>query len=147
MSEQACFEDFNVGDRVLTPARTITETDLVLFTALAGISPALSSERIAHDLYTLVIGGGLMFLAGERGIPRSTIALWGLERVRFAAPAKVGDTIHVEAEVVRATEIDTRRGLIAMTHRVCNQRGEEILTYTSKILTARRAGSAGPGHG
>jgi len=152
MTEQAYFEDFNVGDRVRTPARTITETDLVLFNALAGNFPwdcaqAPSGERISHGLYTLIVSGGLMFLAGDRGMPRSTIALLSLEHVRFAIPAKAGDTVHVEAEVTQTTQVDGNRGLIAMTHRMKNQRGEEILTYTGKILAGRRPAAAGIGHG
>ncbi|MBI4270909.1 MAG: hypothetical protein HY615_11290 [Candidatus Rokubacteria bacterium] len=133
MSARAYFEDFSVGDRLLTPARTITEADLVLLGGLAG-----DLSGFCQGLCALGIGGGLMFLAGERGIPRSTIALSGLERVRFVAPAKAGDTVHVEAEVTQTTQVDAHRGLIAMTHRMTNQRGDEILTYASKILAGRR---------
>ena len=136
MSGQAYFEDFTVGDRVRTPARTITETDRVLFRRLAGNSPS-------DGLYALAIGWGLMFLAGDRVIPRSTIALWGLEHVRFAAPARAGDTVHVEAEVTQTTPVDRDRGLIAMVHCMKNHRGEEIVTYTGKILAGRRPVPAG----
>lgn len=140
MKEQAYFEDFNVGDRVLTPARRITETDLALFNALAGNS-------FTNGLYPLVISEGLMFLAGDRGIPRSTIALWGLERVVFAAPAKAGNAIHVEAEVTEKTQVAPMRGLVAMSHSLKNQRGEEILRCTSKILAGRRPATAAAQHG
>ena len=142
MRGPAYFEDFRVGDRVLTPARTITETDLVLFGGLAG-----DGSGHAHRLCALGISGGLMFLAGERGIPRSTIVLSSLDRVRFAAPAKAGDTVHVEAQVTHTTPVDVSRGLIQMVHCMKNQRGEEILSYTSKILAGRRPPAVESRHG
>ena len=140
MSAPAYFEDFRVGDRVRTPTRTITEADLALFRALAG-------TPLADGLYALALGGGLMVLAGDRGVPRSTIALWGLERVRFTSPARAGDTVHLEAEVTQTTQVDHRRGLIAMSHRMMNQRGEDVATYSSKLLVARRPAAEGPTRG
>jgi acyl dehydratase len=149
MTECAYFEDFQVGDRIVSPARTITETDIMVFAALTGDWHAVHTdaefakhtifgERIAHGLLILAIGGGLMFRAGDRGVPRSTIALSGVEKTRFVTPAKIGDTIHVEAEVVQAGAIDEQRGLIAFGHRILNQRGEEVLTYTTKLVVGRR---------
>jgi acyl dehydratase len=114
----------------------------VLFDALAG-GPFAGPASLAHGLYVLAISGGLMFLAGDRGIPRSTIALWGLETVRFSGSPRTGDTLRVEAEVRQTTQVDATRGLIAMSNTTKNQRGEEILTYTSKILAGRRPASAG----
>ena len=151
------FEDFQVGDTIATPARTITETDIVLFAALSGDWHPIHTdaehakqtdfgERIAHGLLTLAVSSGLMFRAGERGIPTSTLALWGVEKVRFVAPTKIGDTLSVTGEVVRLTAIDAQRGLITFQQRVMNQRGEEVLTYTSKLLVARRPARPGTGH-
>jgi acyl dehydratase len=149
MTEGAYFEDFHVGDRISSPARTITETDIVLFASLTGdwhavhtdaeyAKQTMYGERIAHGLLILGIAAGLMFRAGDRGVPRSTIALYGVEKTRFVMPTKIGDTIHVEAEVTQVGAIDAQRGLIAFGHRIMNQRGEEVLTYTSKLLVARR---------
>lgn len=149
MTECAYFEDFQVGDRIVSPARTITETDIVLFAALTGdwhpvhtdaeyAKHTLFGERIAHGLLILAVGSGLMFRAGDRGVPRSTIALYGLEKARFTAPTKIGDTLHVEAEVMQMTAIDEQRGLLTVSHRVVNQRNEEVLTYTTRLLVGRR---------
>lgn len=151
------FEDFHVGDTIVTPARTITETDIVLFAALSGDWHPMHTdaeyakqtdfgERIAHGLLTLAVSSGLLFRAGERGIPGATLALWGVERARFVAPTKIGDTLSVIGEVVQLTAVDAQRGLIAFHQRVLNQRGEEVLTYTSKLLVARRPAQPGTGH-
>jgi acyl dehydratase len=154
MTDCTYFEDFRVGDRIVSPARTITETDIVLFASLTGdwhgvhtdrefAKHTMYGERIAHGLLILAIGGGLMFQTGNLGVPRSTIALYGLEKTRFAIPTKIGDTIHVEAEVVQVGSIDERRGLITFAHRILNQRGEEVLTYTSKLVVGRRPSTPG----
>jgi 3-hydroxybutyryl-CoA dehydratase len=150
MLECAYFEDFRIGDRVASPDRTITESDIMRFAALTGDWHAVHTdaeyakhtvfgERVAHGLLILAIGAGLMFQAGERGVPRSTIALYRVEKTRFVAPAKIGDTIRVEAEVVQTGAIDEQRGLIAFAHRILNQRDEEVLTYTSKLVVGRRS--------
>jgi 3-hydroxybutyryl-CoA dehydratase len=152
------FEDFRVSDRVVSPARTITEADIVLFAALTGDWQPVHTnleyakhtgygERIAHGLLILAVSGGLMFEAGIHAVPRSTITLYGLEKARFVAPTKVGDTIHVEAEVVRVGVIDDQRGLITFNHRIINQRGEEVLTYTNKLIVSRRPAAIEESHG
>jgi 3-hydroxybutyryl-CoA dehydratase len=155
MPEQAYFEDFQVGDRVVTQARTITETDLVQFAALTGDWHPLHSdaeyakstifgERIAHGLLILSISAGLMYQArGDLPLLKSAIALSGIERIRFVAATKIGDTIHLEGEVVNLTIIDSGRGMLTVNHRVKNQHGQQVLTYTTKVLVARRLQMAG----
>jgi acyl dehydratase len=149
MPERAYFEDFKVRDCIATPARTITQADSALFAAIAENWPGVdvgaphASERslgkqLSQWCMTLAIGSGLMFRAGERGIPRSTIALWGVENVRFVVPLKIGDTIHVENEVVQSTIIDAQRGLLICKYRVLNQHDEEVSGYTIKLLVTRR---------
>jgi len=54
------------------------------------------------------------------------------------APVKIGDTIHVESEVVQVMAVDAERGLLASGQRVLNQEGGEVATYTTKLLVARR---------
>jgi acyl dehydratase len=154
MQEWVYFEDFKVGDQIVSPARTITETDIVLFAALTGDWHAAHAdaewakrspygERIAHGLLILAISGGLMFRAGERAVPRTTIALYGVEKARFVTATRIGDTLHVEAEVAQVGAVDSSRGLITFRHQVRNQRGEVVVTYTSKLLVSRRPTSTG----
>lgn len=149
MEECIYFEDFQVGDHLVSPARTITETDIVFFAALTGDWHAAHTdaesarhtvfgERIAHGLLILAIGAGLMFRTGERAVPRSTIALYAVEKARFVVPTKIGDTIHVEAQVAQVGPINAQRGLVTFRHRIVNQRGEDVLTYSTKLLVSRR---------
>jgi acyl dehydratase len=149
MAEKIYFEDFQVGDRLVTPGRTITEADFVLFTAWMGdwrplhtdLEYARSTsfgERIAPDLMVLAIASGLMFRAGKHAIPASTIAIWGVEGLRFITPVRIGDTVRLESEVVQLTEVDRKRGLMSVRHWGKNQRDEQILTCTTQMLVQRQ---------
>ena len=55
------------------------------------------------------------------------------------APAKIGDTIRTECEVVRTTELDRTRGLISIRGEIKNQRDELLVTFTLRVLIGRRA--------
>jgi 3-hydroxybutyryl-CoA dehydratase len=148
--EKLYFEDCRVGDRIISPARTITETDLVQFAALTGdwhplhtdaeyARSSLFGERIAHGMLVVAIGSGLLFRAGPHAIlPKFTLAAAGVDKVRFVVPTKIGDTIHLEGEVAQTVVIDEERGLIIARHRMVNQRGQAVLTLTTKTLVRRR---------
>jgi acyl dehydratase len=129
------FEEFEVGDEVLSPGRTVTEADIVAFAALSGdynplhtdaeyAKGTIFGERIAHGLLGLSIASGqierLGFIAG------TVEAFMGLEW-KFRGPIKIGDTIHVETKVTRKKEM--RRlggGLIVLDVAVLNQKGETV---------------------
>ena len=102
------FEEFNVGDSITSAGRTITEADIVSFAALSGDWTAIHTdaefakngmfgERVAHGLLGLSIAIGAGGASGlHRGDGRSPSGLeW-----KFSGAIKIGDTIHVRAEVV-----------------------------------------------
>lgn len=149
--EKEFFEDCRVGDRALSPGRTLTETDIVLFAAFTGdwlpihtdaeyAKKTPFGERIAHGLLVLTVGSALLLRLGDTVLfPNATIALYEVEKVRFVAPVKIGDTIHTESEIVRTTEIDQTRGLIAIRGEIKNQHDELLATFTLRALVGRRA--------
>lgn len=103
------FEEFEIGDEVETAARTVTETDVMLFAGLSGdynqlhtdaefARGTLFGERIAHGLLGLSIASGL---ASRLGFVEGTAeAFTGLEW-KFRGPIKIGDTIRVRLKVQR----------------------------------------------
>ena len=99
------FDRLEVGTRVVTRGRTITETDLVSFSALTGdwhpqhadaewAAASPFGERIAHGMLVLSYGVGLLPIDPER-----VVALRGLRNVVFKRPVPIGCTISVEAEI------------------------------------------------
>jgi 3-hydroxybutyryl-CoA dehydratase len=137
------FDDINVGEKVLSRGRTITETDIVSFAMFSADWFPLHTDaeyarktmfggRIAHGLLVLSVASGLV--APE---PHYTIAFYGMDRVRFINPTRVGDTIHVEADVIEKEERNDQSGIITYRQVVKNQRGEEVVVGIMKVLMAR----------
>jgi 3-hydroxybutyryl-CoA dehydratase len=154
------FEDCRVGDSLLTPGRTITETDIVNFAAFTGdwnrihtdaeyAKANVFGERIAHGLLTVTVGMPLLFRPNAHALlPESLIAIVGMDRIRFVEPVKIGDTIHVEGEVVATTRMPRQpRGLIEVKLRVRNQANATVVTGRLKALVGCRPPSEAPGPG
>ncbi len=145
------YEDCELGQQVCSPARTITETDIVQFAYLAGdwmpmhtdeeyARQSAFGQRVAHGMLILVVTTALLTRGGSRGtFPEQTLALYGLDKVRFIGPTKIGDTVRAESEVTKVQELDAERGLLTFLVAVKNQRDEEVLRFSIRILAARRA--------
>jgi 3-hydroxybutyryl-CoA dehydratase len=138
------FDDFKTGEIAVTRARTITETDIVNFAALTGDWYPLHTdieyakkgpfgERIAHGLLVLSIANGLMPL-----YEMAIIAFYGMDKVRFTAPTKIGDTIHVELEVTEMQDKGDIGGVITLKESVKNQRGETVAISNMKVMLAKK---------
>ena len=105
------FEDFNVGDSRTTPARTITETDMVNFAGLSGDFNAIHMDtefaktgpfgrRVVFGLLVMSIASGLVvqtgMIHGLQGGFRE-IRQW-----KFMKPVFIGDTIHVDYAITES---------------------------------------------
>ena len=137
------FEEYSVGQEVSTPARTITEADVVAFAGLSGDYNALHvdaefgrrtifGERIAHGLLGLSVASGLAAQAGF--IEGTVLAFTGLEW-KFKNPIRIGDTIHASARVSRLRAIRSLGGgMVIMDITVRNQRDEVVQEGTWSLL-------------
>jgi len=114
----------------MTSGRTITEADIVAFSALTGdhhpqhtdaewAEAGPFGERVAHGMLVLSYALGLAEIDPER-----IVALRRIEEVVFKRPVKIGDTIRVEAKILRP---DEGRGLEAWEWRIVNQRDELVI--------------------
>jgi acyl dehydratase len=95
------FETLEIGQRFVSPRRTVTEADVVNFAGLSGDYNGLHTdavlaaetqhcERIAHGLLVLAITSGLSTrLPAMRGMERTLIGLKNLQ-VQWKAPTKIG---------------------------------------------------------
>ncbi|RJP14546.1 MAG: dehydratase [Candidatus Abyssobacteria bacterium SURF_5] len=137
------FDDIAIGDKVVSRGRTVTEADLVNFSMFSADWFPLHSDveyaratmfggRIAHGLLVLSIASGLVPLQ-----PYFTIAFYGMDRVRFINATRIGDTIHVEGEVIEKEERNDQSGIITYRQTVKNQRGEDVVVGIMKVLMAR----------
>jgi acyl dehydratase len=124
------FEELQVGDSMVTPGRTITETDLVNFCGLSGDFNQLHSneeyarqspfgKRIAHGMLGLSVASGL---ASRLGFMEGTAeAFMGLEW-KFKHPLYIGDTVHLRAVVTNKREVKRLNGgLVVFRLELLNQ--------------------------
>ena len=151
--EKVYLEDYLVGEKIISPSRTITEADIVNFAGLTGDWHPLHTdveyarktpfgERIAHGMLTLCIGGALPLRLGAHvALPKKFIAFYGMDSVRFVGPVKIGDTIRCEVEVTALDVKDEGRGILACKNTVKNQRDEEVVVFITRVLVGRNPGN------
>jgi acyl dehydratase len=143
-----CFEDLRVGFRFRTHRRTIAEADLAHFVNLSWLTEELFAvqEGAMSDASRAIKGravpAALVYSFAE-GLLLPTMQDTGLAFLNATldvkGPTLVGDTIHVEAEVIehRLTSKGDR-GLVRFANRVVNQRGETVLEYNPLRLLKRK---------
>ena len=130
------YEDMVVGEEFESPARTVSETDIVNFSALSGDwSPVHSDEeycrqtpyktRIAHGLFGLAVAEGLKFRIPEFNCARYVASLFW--NYKFTGPILMGDTIRVRVKVQSKRETKkTDRGIVVEYVTMLNQRNEVV---------------------
>ncbi|MBN1105122.1 MAG: MaoC family dehydratase N-terminal domain-containing protein [Deltaproteobacteria bacterium] len=145
MDRSLYYEDFHIGQKFVTKARTVTEADVVNFSNLSWDHNRLHTDAeyaagtqfgkpIAHGLLGLVIHTGL----SSPLVEDTLLAFLSLEW-QFKSPIFVNDTIHVEQVVSEMRETSKKdRGILAFEKQVINQRGEVVQTGKTVILLARR---------
>ena len=137
------FDVLAVGERFATLGRTIGEADISAFATLTGdrhpqhtdaewAAGSRFGERIAHGLLVLSYAAGLMPFDPER-----IVALRRVSDAVFKQPVKIGDTLHVEGEIVGKTELDSSHGLVETRWRVLNQRGKLVMKADVELLWRR----------
>ncbi|MBW2090948.1 MAG: dehydratase, partial [Deltaproteobacteria bacterium] len=66
------------------------------------------------------------------------IAFYGMDKVRFVGPVKIGDTIHVEMEVIEKKDRDQNSGVVSFKQTIKNQRQEDIAISILNVLIAKK---------
>lgn len=140
-------DDFTIGQTFESPRRTITETDIVNYAALTGdwnpvhtdavfAADSAFGERIAHG--PMAIGMAFGLLSRLDLFDGSVLALRKIEW-SFEAPVRIGDTVHLLAEVLEASPHPraSDRGRVSMQATYINQRGEQISQGTFTVVISR----------
>ncbi len=142
------FEDFEIGQEFKTPARTITQTDIVNFACLSGDFNEVHTnfeyckttpfgEPIAHGPLVYAIMGGLQYASGIN--EGTLLALLQIDAWRLLSPIKHGDTIHMAAKVVEKKETSKPdRGVITFERRCVKHDGAIAQEMRATILYRRR---------
>jgi acyl dehydratase len=147
-AEKSFLENFKVGEKTISPGRTVTEADIVMFAGISGDWNELHTnaeymknspfgQRIAHGMLTLSIASGLAIRARQHF---EGLTFLGIDNVRFTAPVFIGDTVRVESEVLEAKTSKSRpeTGILKFKNTVKNQRDEAVATWETVLMVPTR---------
>ena len=142
------FEDFETGQTGVTATRTVTEHDIVAFAGLSGDFNLIHvdaefakttpfGQRIAHGLLGLAIASGLAVQTGVLGA--NVMAFREVGEWKFIKPIMIGDTVHVNMEIVETKALPRLGGgLVTMSAALNNQSNETTMKGLWTILVRSR---------
>ncbi len=101
------FEEFQVGEKVTTEQRTVTDGDIMTFATLSGDNNRIHTDaqfsaagpfgkRVAHGLLGLSIASGLLWKTGI--LDGTVIAFREVNEWKFVKPVFIDDVVHAELE-------------------------------------------------
>ena len=142
------FEEFQVGQKILTVGRTIAESDIVTFAGLSGDYNQIHTDaefsrqtpfgqRIAHGLLGAAITSGLAMRTGV--LEGTVIAFREIHEWKFVKPVFIGDTIRAEMTVTETKPyLRLNGGSVNIDFDVKNQKDETVMKGTWVVLVASR---------
>jgi len=145
-----CWEDLPVGRRFKTVGRTVTEADVVNFVCCTGMLEVLFTNVEFQDKESAIKGrvapGALVYTFAEGLLTQSTMQGVGFAflnmELDIKGPTFVGDTIHVECEVIECRESKSRPGfgLVRTRNQIFKHDRTLVLVYTPlRLVKGRRA--------
>lgn len=136
-------DEMAVGQTSVSRARTITEADIVQFAMFTGDWHSIHTDveyAAAHPRFGQRIAHGALVVSVALGLvefwPPAMVAFYGIDRLRFASPTFIGDTLHVETDV---TAIDYRHdgdAVVTFKFVVRNQREQDVVVSDLRALVA-----------
>jgi 3-hydroxybutyryl-CoA dehydratase len=101
------FEEFQVGEKVATQERKVTDADIMTFAALSGDDNRIHTDaefsrtgpfgkRVAHGLLGLSIASGLLWQTGI--LDGTVIAFREVNEWKFVKPIFIGNVVHAELQ-------------------------------------------------
>jgi acyl dehydratase len=139
-----CFDDLRMGFRFRTHRRTLAEADLAAFVNVTWLTEELFTveDDSNRAIKGRAVPAALVYSFAE-GLLLPTMQDTGLAflnaNLDVKGPTLVGDTIHVEAEVIehRLTSKGDR-GLVRFANKVVTQRGDTVLEYNPLRMLKRK---------
>lgn len=142
------FEEFEVGQRIVTVGRTVAESDIFSFAGFSGDYNQIHTDaefakgtpfgqRVAHGLLGLSIASGLAMRTGV--LEGTVIAFREINNWKFITPIFIGDTIHVEMEVMETKALPRiGGGSVVIMLDVKKQSGETTMKGNWTVLVMSR---------
>lgn len=144
------FEDFEVNQEFISGGRTITETDLTMFSMISGDWNPIHAdtefskktrfgERVVHGVLGIAVSTGMMHELGV--FHESVIAMLGYKNWKFKQPLFVNDTIHLKLIILdKSLGKSGSSGKLSRCFQLINQHGEVVQEGESDVLVLTKQG-------
>jgi 3-hydroxybutyryl-CoA dehydratase len=138
------FEEFEIGQLIITSGRTITEADITAFAGLSGDYNQIHTnaefskntpygQRIAHGLLGLSIASGLAMRTGV--LEGTVLAFREINEWKFVKPVFIGDSVRVEMKVLETKGLPRiGAGSVLIGVELINQRNETVMKGEWTVL-------------
>ena len=146
-------DEYVVGEKFVSSARTVTETDVVMFACSTGdmhpnhtdaayMEKSGFGRRIAHGLLGISWAHGFLYRLDL--ITESAIAFLKIEDWTFHAPIFFGDTLHAEITVKEIVPSRSKpdRGILKLFFELVKQDGTVCQSGTKWIMMKRTQAQA-----
>jgi acyl dehydratase len=144
------FEDLKIGMRFKSTEKLITREDIKRFASEFDPQPyhldEVAAERTplrglaASGWHTAAVAMRLATDLRPFG-PHPLLGI-GVDELRWLAPVRPGDVLHLEGEVIELTPSKTKpQGVVRVKWTAFNQRGEPVYTFTPIGIVPRRPSS------
>jgi acyl dehydratase len=129
------FEEFSVGQKVVTVGRTVSEGDIFNFAGLTGDYNQIHTDaefskktpfgqRVAHGLLGLSMAVGLIWRTGL--LEGTVLAFREINEWKFVKPYFIGDTMYVEMTVTETKALPRIGGGAIIAAIVVKNQNDEI---------------------
>ena len=143
------FEDFKVGDKIISPGKTITEAEIIDWAFRFDPQPFhMDKNAAAEHMYGGLIASGWMlgtysfrlFMLANPWEATASLGSPGMDEVRWIKPARPGDTLRVEVTITdsRLSSSKVDRGIVSLGWQLLNQNDELLMSMKSIQLLRRR---------
>lgn len=155
-TETWLYEDFEIGWRIRSIRRTISEGECMLFNSLVlDCHPYVADEKFAKEegiFGRRLVAGSMVFSYGLGLMAHNNVNTfsYGYDKLRFIKPVFIGDTIYTIRTNLEKKPKYKDMGLVRVSYEVFKNEGELVL-YCEHLQTvkyrdpARFAAEAGKG--
>jgi acyl dehydratase len=150
--ETKFLDDLAAGDKFVTGGVTLTESGIIGFALTYDPQPFhLDAAAAAESIYGGLIASGFQVVAlafrlfiQSGMLAGSSMGSPGIDELRWFAPARPGDTLHAEVEVLAVTPSKSKadRGIARLRYTMLNQRREAVAGFIVNHLLLRRPAPA-----
>lgn len=145
------FEDFTVGEEIRSPAKTLSEAEIMDFAWRFDPQPFHIDKPAAEaGIYGGLIASGwhlgslaFRLFTMTNTLGETSLGAPGVDEIRWLKPVRPGDTVYVVVRIsdMRPSRSKADRGIVMMDYRVINQNDETVMTMRGIQLMRRRDGA------